>query len=283
MTITRHGTGPVAVGRAVLSQVHPVFMLPPLVASWFGSILADTVSLVTGTIHMIAIFCAVYTAHVKDGYVDFHMRGEDDDHPLTVVGCRLVLAGAALAFAAAILGLGVVAGLGAALLTLPTWLIGYLHAPQLDMHPLGATAGYPLGIALTIVSGYYAQTGRFASAPAAFGLVFLVLLSGVKVIDDAQDYAYDRSIGKPTAAVVFGQARARVVAYGLLTAGLGLVVGFATGGLFPPSTVVAVGAFAPVVAITREKSPTVATMLLIRGAYVFLAGLIAAVWHHPFA
>ncbi|MDX5990254.1 UbiA family prenyltransferase [Haloferax mediterranei ATCC 33500] len=257
-------------------------MLPPLAASWFGSILAGEFSLFVGAVHMGAIFCAVYTAHVKDGYVDFHVRNEDDDHPLTVTGCRIALAGAALAFIAALIGLWALAGPGAALLTLPTWVIGYLHAPQLDMHPIGATMGYPLGIALTIVSASYVQSGIVPLESLAFGLVFLVLLSGVKTIDDAQDYTYDSSIGKPTVAVVLGQDTARRVAYGIMTVGLGLVMGFAVGGVFPPSTVLAVGVFAPVAAIAWRKSPTLATMLLIRGAYLFLASLIAAVWFHPF-
>ncbi|MDX1629433.1 MAG: hypothetical protein R3345_12080, partial [Fulvivirga sp.] len=90
---------------AFASQVHPVFMLPPLAASWFGSVLAGRFSLATGALHMGAIFFAVYTAHVKDGYVDFHVRDEDDDHPLTARGCRLGLAGASAAFFACLAGL----------------------------------------------------------------------------------------------------------------------------------------------------------------------------------
>lgn len=69
--------------RAYGSQIHPVFMLPALAASWFGSILAVRFSLAIGLLHMAAIFFAVYTAHLKDGYVDFYVRSEDDDHPLT--------------------------------------------------------------------------------------------------------------------------------------------------------------------------------------------------------
>jgi hypothetical protein len=85
----RHGTGLRADLSALASQVHPVFMLPPLASSWFGSMLAGEFSLALGALHMTAVFLAVYTAHVKDGYVDFHLRGEDDDHPITEPGCRL--------------------------------------------------------------------------------------------------------------------------------------------------------------------------------------------------
>jgi hypothetical protein len=58
-------------------------MLPFLAASWFGGVLAHQFSVVIGLHHMTAIFCAVFTTHLKDGYVGFHTRDEDDDHPLT--------------------------------------------------------------------------------------------------------------------------------------------------------------------------------------------------------
>ena len=40
MAVARHGTGPAATVRALWSQVHPVFMLPPVAASLFGGVLA---------------------------------------------------------------------------------------------------------------------------------------------------------------------------------------------------------------------------------------------------
>jgi len=105
MAIARHEHGLQADLRALLSQVHPVFMLPPLAASWFGAAVAGEFALSVGAIHMTAIFFAVYTAHVKDGYVDFHRRGEDDDHPMTIRGCRLSLLAAGV-FAVCTLTLG---------------------------------------------------------------------------------------------------------------------------------------------------------------------------------
>jgi 4-hydroxybenzoate polyprenyltransferase len=104
----------------------------------------------------------------------------------------------------------------------------------------------------------------------------------VKVIDDAQDYDYDRSIAKRTVAVAVGPRRARLLAYGLMAAGMLGVVASAGTGLFPPSSVLAVVAFAGVAATTRRAGPELATMLLVRGSYVFLAVLVAAVWFEPF-
>ncbi len=281
MAIARHGRGFQHVGSALLSQVHPVFMLPPLAASWFGGILAGRFSLAIGALHMSAIFFAVYTAHVKDGYVDFHRRSEDDDHPLTVTGCRLALAGASVGFVATITVLWITVDWVAAAVTLPCWLIAYNHAPTLDCHPVGATAGYPAGIGLAIVGGYYVQTSGVSSVAVAFGVVFVVLLSGVKVIDDAQDTPYDRSIDKRTVAVTLGVGPARRLALALMGLALAGVVLFAGLGFFPRETMAAVPVFGAVAVVAHRAEPELATMLLVRGSYLFLATLVAAVWFQP--
>jgi len=282
MEVARHGSGAVALGRALSSQVHPVFMLPPIAASAFGAVLAREFVPWVGALHALAIFFALYTAHVKDGYVDFHVRGEDDDHPMTAAGCRLVLGISSALFFACLVGLWWLVGIGAVLLTLPAWLIAYFHAPQLDMNPVTATTGYPLGIAVSLVGGYYVQAGRVSLVVLAFAAVFLLLLSGIKVIDDAKDYEYDRSIAKRTVAVALGRERARITAYALMAGGLGVVLALAGLSIFPPSAVLAVGAFAVVALISRRADSELATMLLIRGSYVFLALLVVAVWYRPF-
>ena len=281
MAVARHDSGVGAALSALASQVHPVFMLPPLLASWFGAVLAPTLSPVVGIAHMAAMFFEVYTAHVKDGYVDFFVRGEDDDHPLTVGGCRLGLALSTTGFALCCGWLWLAVGPGAALVSLPAWLIAYFHAPQLDMHPVGATAGYPLGIAFCIIGGYYVQTTAISVRALAFAAVFLVLLSGVKVIDDAKDYDYDRSIRKRTVAVVLGRERARRSAHLLIALALCGVLAGAIFGLFPPSTALAVIAFGGVVLATRRLDPRRATEVLMRGSYLFLGLLFLAVLFRP--
>lgn len=280
MALTRHGESPRAAIAALASQIHPVFMLPPLAASGFGGILAGRGS-PAGGLHLAAIFCAVYTAHVKDGYVDFHFRNEDADHPLTATGCRFALLGASGLFFALLGGLWWLVDSGAVLVTLPAWLIGYHHAPQLDTHPVTATTGYPLGIAVALAGGYYVQAGTLAPTVLAFAVVFLVLLSGIKIIDDAQDYAYDQSIAKRTVAVALGLDRAHRLAFGLMAIALVAVGAFAAIGVFPASASAAPVAFASVAVIARRADPERATKLLVRGSYVFLALLVAAVWFQP--
>ncbi|MFQ3293141.1 MAG: 1,4-dihydroxy-2-naphthoate octaprenyltransferase [Halobacteriales archaeon] len=283
LSIARNEPGFVADLRALASQVHPVFMLPPVATAVFGAVLAEMPDPIPAALHAVAIFAAVYTAHVKDGYVDFHVRDEDDDHPMTPKGCRITLAGSTALFAGSVLGLFVLSGPFGAVLTLPTWLLGYFHAPQLDTNPVTATAGYPFGVFLAILGGYAVQTGTLSATPFAFAAVFLVLLSSVKVVDDAQDYEYDLDIEKRSVAVVLGPARARGFADLLVAAGLLLVVALAVAGPFPPTAILAAIAFGVVAAVARRGDPKVATMLLVRGSYVFLAVLIVAVHWRPLA
>ncbi|MFB6130240.1 MAG: UbiA family prenyltransferase [Salinigranum sp.] len=280
MALTRHGSGPGAVVRAYASQVHPVFMLPALAASAFGAVLAGSLHPV-GLLHLAVTFCSLYTAHLKDGYVDFYGREEDDDHPLTESGCRLGLAVTTALFFLGAAALWVLVAPVAALLALPGWLIGYFHAPQLDTNPVTATAGYPVGIGVTILGGYYVQSASLSGRALAFGAVFVVVLSGIKVVDDAKDYEFDRAIRKRTVAVAVGRRRARSVAFALMAAGLLAAVALTAAAVFPPSSIVGVAAFAAVAAVARRADDRLATMLLIRGSYLFLAALVAAVWFRP--
>jgi lycopene cyclase domain-containing protein len=284
VAFARHGTGPVAVARAYGSQVHPVFMLPPVAASLFGAVLAGAP--VTGggpgvVAHAGAVFAAVYTAHVKDGYVDFHRRGEDDDHPLTARGCRVGLVASTALFACCLVGVWTFGGPLAAALTAPTWAIGYLHAPQLDTNPVTTTAGYPTGIALALLGGYATVAGGLGAAALVLAGVLLSVLAGVKVIDDETDYEYDRSIGKRTVAVALGPRRARRLAAALMgVGGFGVLAGAVTGHL-PPASPAAVVVFGAVAVIAHRAEPRVATMLLVRGAYLLFAVLVVAVAFRP--
>jgi 1,4-dihydroxy-2-naphthoate octaprenyltransferase len=280
MSLARHGSSVRADVGALASQVHPVFMLPPLAASAFGAVLAGRIDVTLLALHLTAAFAGLYTAHVKDGYVDFHRRGEDDDHPLTAAGCRVALAGATALFFVCLLAIGLLVDVWAALLTLPGWVIGYLHAPQLDLNPVGATAGYPAGIGFAVVGGFYVQAGALSASALAFGVVFVLVLSGIKTIDDTKDYDYDRSIGKRTVAVVVGPSRARRLAYGLMAAGMAVVVALALASVFPPASVFAPAVFAVVAGFAWRAGADdgLATKLLIRGSYLFLAVLVAAVW-----
>ncbi|MFB6199204.1 MAG: ubiquinone biosynthesis protein UbiA [Halobacteriaceae archaeon] len=280
MAIARHGHDGKTVIAAFISQVHPVFMLPPVATALYGALLGRSIRLANAS-HLIAIFAAVYTAHVVDGYVDFHVRSEDDDHPLTARGCKLALIGATVTFWMATTAVYILAGLLPTLLTIPCWLIGYHHAPELDTNPITATTGYPIGVALSLLGGNAITS--YGLKPIAIGsaAVFVVLLSGVKIIDDLQDYEYDRHIEKMTVGVTLGQRRGRNLAHLLLMGGIGLVPLLIFLRIFTPGTILAPIAFGFVVLTARGREPEISTKLLIRGSYVFLALLIATTWFRP--
>jgi len=283
MAIARHGTGPRATLGAVASQVHPVFMAPPLAASGFGAVLGGFAHPRLALLHLGVAFCALYTAHVKDGLVDFHHRGEDDDHPLTRRGCHLALAASTALF---FLGTGLLAHLVdpvVALLALPGWLVAVLHAPQLDTNPFGATLGYPVGIGFALLGGYYVQTRALSTAAVAFAAVFVVVLAGIKVVDDATDYDYDRSVEKRTVAVILGPPAARRLASGLMGAGMVAVAALSITGVVPRGSALAVLPFLAVAFVARRADAELATMLLVRASYLFFALLVVAVWLRPLA
>ena len=193
----------------------------------------------------------------------------------------MALFGAGLVFATAMAGLWSTAGFAAVALTAPTWALGYFHAPQLDTGPVTATGGYPVGIGLALLGASVAQGAQLDATVLGLAGVLVVVLLGIKVIDDAQDLAYDRSIDKRTVAVVLGPVRARWLAHVLLAAGTGLLIVLAATGVFPTGSVLAAFAFGAVAAISRRSGPRVATMLLVRGAYVLLALLLVALWYRP--
>jgi len=283
MSIARHGSGPRATLGAVASQIHPVFMAPPLAASGFGAVLGGFRDPTLALLHVAVAFAALYTAHVKDGLVDFHRRGEDDDHPLTRRGCHLALAGSTALFFAGSAALWALIGPVAALLALPGWLVAALHAPQLDTNPFGATLGYPVGIGFALLGGYYVQARSLSTAVLAFAAVFVVVLAGIKVVDDAADYDYDRSVDKRTVAVVLGRGEARRLAAGLMGVGMVAVIALSVTGVVPRGSALAVVPFLAVVVVARRAAAELATKLLVRASYLFFALLVVAVWLRPLA
>ncbi|MBI3587840.1 prenyltransferase [Candidatus Micrarchaeota archaeon] len=200
------------------SQVHPVFMVAAIAAAVVGALYAPASNLPNLLVFCIAVFSALYFAHVKDSYVDYFVRGEDEFSYMSEAQAKramLVSALAVLACGAYFIAVGL---WGVLPFLLGGFLLAYFHTP-LDLNPVGATAGYPTGLALAAIGGYYVQAGTLPMRMFAFAFVVWLVLNGVKIVDDIKDCGWDARFGKITAPVFFGREKAKVVAAALVIAG----------------------------------------------------------------
>lgn len=200
-----------------------MFLAPGAAMSCFGALLAGELSIPAAIGHVIAVSLAVYVAHLKDGYVDYYVRGEDEGNPLSPGEIHAAIAISTGGFAVSVGALWVFAEPLAAALTVPVVVLGYLHAPHLDTNPVTATVDYPLGIVLATMGGYATQSGTVTPAVVAVCLVLFSLLAAINVLLDTLDYRHDRRISKRTVPVVLGPDRARIVAWGFVAVSIGLL------------------------------------------------------------
>jgi 1,4-dihydroxy-2-naphthoate octaprenyltransferase len=224
--------------RVYWSQVHPVFMVAAIGATVVGGLYSPIANLGNLTIFCVCVFAALYFAHVRDSYVDFFERGEDRFSYMTkqqakraMLACTLavVACGAYFALQGLWLAVGVVfAGL----------LLAFFHTPM-DLNPIGATAGYPTGLALAAIGGFYVQAGAVSNKIVFFAAAVWLVLNGVKIVDDIKDFEWDRKFGKIAAPVYFGKKKAKKVAVALVFAGatLGLLLSLA--GVLPVFSAIA--------------------------------------------
>jgi len=292
MPIARHRSGPLVALRALGSQVKPRFMAPALAASVYGGLLAAAsagppsdglaaavagLSLSPAAVHLLATFLALYTAHVKDGLVDFYERGEDEALPLTREGCRVAIVGSGVGFAACALALWWLVGPLSALLTVPLWPLGYLHAPWLDRGPVGTSTDYAVGVALVVLGGNAVQAHHVS--PVALGVagVFIPVLAAGAVLLDVEDRDVDERVGKRTVPTVLGPRGATRLAAGLVALSAALVAGLVVVGVLPTAALVAAAVLALASLGPTRWSPDRAVTLLQVGTTVAAVLVLAAV------
>ncbi|WP_241430915.1 UbiA family prenyltransferase [Natronolimnohabitans innermongolicus] len=247
--------------------------------SVFGAGLAAAFALGPAAVHAFAVCLAVYVAHLKDGYVDYYVRGEDETNPLEPAEIRTAMGVSAAVFGLCLLALWFVSGPIAVALTAPLLAFGYFHAPQLDTHPVTGTADYPIGIALATAGGYAAQTGTVGATIVAVCLVFGFLLAAINVMLDRTDYDHDRRVPKRTLPVALGPARALRVAWTLVSISLGLLVFSSAIGVLPSSAVLAgvVPAAVSIGSLVRPPDPERLVGLFIGATYLFGAILFLSI------
>lgn len=276
MRIATAGRGTGRQLRALASQVKPRFMGPAVAASVYGGVLVGITDPVAGTLHGLATFLALYAAHVKDGLIDTYRRGEESTMPLTRGGCRLVIFVASMAFLAVTAGLLRSVGVVAALLVLPLWILGYLHAPWLDRRLIGTSADYAFAMGLGVLGGSYVQVGTVTGPVMGVAAAVLPAVAAGAVLEDVPDVEVDHRIGKRTVAAAYGEATARRVALALLAGAALVVAGLVWLSVLPRAGPLGAALLAVGAVGTRFPDPTRGVTLIIGLTAAALVVLLAA-------
>ncbi|MBI1972308.1 MAG: hypothetical protein HYS53_03335 [Candidatus Aenigmarchaeota archaeon] len=255
--------------KAYWTQVHPIFMIAALQAGLVGSLFYSPFDLYRFAVVAIGIFSALYYAHVKDSYVDYYVRHEDPAAQLTRKQSKLALAGSVLVFFACMAYLYTVSGWLIIPLMIGGLALAYAHAPYLDMNPLGATAGYPTGLFLATLAGFYSQAGFIGFSVLAFSFVVWIILNGVKIVDDIKDYGWDKPFGKRSAVVALGKRNAKLAGCALVAAGAVLGILLSLYGIFSTTTSAAFASLLPFAFVSMGKDSRKG----LYGLYVLLAGV----------
>lgn len=265
--------------RGLWLHVQPIFLLPGAAMSGFGALLADEFALAPAALHATAVCLAIYVAHLKDGYVDYYIRGEDDCNPLEPAEIRVAIGVAAVLFGCCLAILWLLAGGLVVTATMPLIALGYFHAPLLDTRPVAETVDYPLGIALATAGGYATQTGTVSVAVGAVCLVLFLLLAAINIMLDRTDVNHDRRVAKQTLPVVLGPHRAQRVAWGLIATSLLILCVSSLVGPLPQSALLAGVMPAAVTVGVLVQTPDLKRLvaLFIGATYVFAAALFLAI------
>jgi hypothetical protein len=153
--IYRYGDRRIWRGRSAGPRVRGTdIILATGISAYGGALSSGTAEPLVGALHASLVGLPLYVAHLRDGYVDGHRRGEETPRP-SVARFRVGIRAGGLAVLAPSGVLLARAGLPAAISILAVLLFALLRAPSLDCHPLGVTVDYPVGIAI----------GAFAALP----------------------------------------------------------------------------------------------------------------------
>ena len=255
-------------------------MVAAIGATVVGALYSPVSNALNLLVFCIGVFAALYFAHVKDSYVDFFERKEDPFSFLTKRQSHRAMAISSIVVLACVLYF-LRTGFW---LVVPIILIGFLlsffHTPM-DLHPLGATAGYPTGLALAALGGYYVQAGALPLSMILFAFAVWLGFNGVKILDDVKDYDWDKRFGKIAAPVFLGKARAKKTAALLVAAGASFGIILTYWGYLPLFSAVSFLPLYPaaLISLQRNSRKTLYGLdAMLYGTYIFtalqLAGLV---------
>lgn len=257
--------------RALATQVKPPFMAPAVGTALFGALLAPAVDApLAGALHIGCIVFALYVAHLRDEYIDAHVRGEETPSvPPRLL--RVATVATSAVFLLTLAGVLYLTDPLVAALTLPPFLFAIVHTPYLETNLVAGSLDYPIAIAFVIAGGYAAQTGRVPGWLMWLAGSFVFVLAGGGITLDRLDRAFDVGVNKRTVPVVLGDRAAARVSASLVAAGGGIVLAGALAESLPWTT-----AFAAIVPLltafaTREADGARAVRIQMVAAYPFAA------------
>lgn len=213
----------------LISYVRPAFFAPAVAMSVYGGLLAPATAVdpAAGALHACLVGMTLFVAHLQDGYVDGHRRGEETPR-LGVAGFRRAIRLGSVGVVALTGILWWLAGPAPVLSVAGLLGLALCHAPYLDRNPVTVTVDYPIGIGVALLGGYAAQTDRVTLAVVGIATVFVGLLSGIKIGIDRLDAHFDRSIGKRTVPVAYGidgSERVAAIIFGITALATAMIVG----------------------------------------------------------
>jgi 1,4-dihydroxy-2-naphthoate octaprenyltransferase len=260
-----------------LAYVRPTFMLPAVGMSVYGGALSQSaVDPLAGALHAGVVGLALFVAHLRDGSIDGHRRGEELPR-LSLTAFRWGIRAGSLAVLALSGVLFVRVGSLAALSTVALLALALLHAPYLDRHPLTVTIDYPIGIGVALLGGYAAQTGDVTLRVVGVAAAFVGLLSGIKIGIDRLDAEFDGSIGKRTVPVAFGSRGADRIAAIVFVATAAVTAAVGVGSVRPTAVVAAVPIPIGCLLVTVVASPDRAVRIQMGLTYAFATLLFVGV------
>lgn len=225
--------GPAAVltdaAKALALEVRPLPTVAAMTAAVTGMAMGGSVA--GWPAYALLVATVLFASHLKDAWVDWYVRGEDQRFPwgrwpqtgelLSERGLFAAMA-ATLALFAGLLVLHWLRGAPPAFfaVALVGAALALSYAPVLDRLPLGSAASYPLGVGLAVVAGGLLSAGRLVPETLLYAAPLVVALAGAKVVEDLIDAGHDAELGKRTVPVALGKARAKDAGYAAVALGL---------------------------------------------------------------
>jgi len=274
--------------KGYIKETRPPVMVMAALAALFGCSMAPSFDLGLALLYISAVFFILYSAHLRDTFVDYFVRKEYEKG----YESRLGDSGGVLNSDELAMGFGV--GIGVALciglylawtvswLLLPIGLIGLFFAiaypGYLDTHWWEILI-WPLGVACAFWGGYVVQTGTLALQPLILGAIVWFILIFAKIIDSHPDMEVDRKIGKETVPTLIGKERSKRLSYAGMYVGVGWGLLFSFFGVIPKELLPCFAIIAPFLAYSQKHDPREGIMIIILGVLLMtILGIGLMLW-----